>query len=203
MAATMLKRRSLCSAAGAALLILALAATLSFAEDQPAPASAAPPAATSPLPPQPPPADKPGFLRQLKVWWDDSLGLFGKGIEGTRGTVEDIGKKSGDVTKGAAGVAGDAVKGAVEATKNAATAIVKLPSTRMIDIYVHCEKAPNGAPDCETAAANACRAKGFSGGRPLDVRTAQKCDAATLASGEPPELRNCPVETTVTRAICQ
>ena len=178
-------------AAGAALLILALAST-SFAEDQPAPAGAPPPAATSPFPPQPPPADKPGFLHELKGWWDNSLGFFGKGME-----------KSGDVTKGAAGAAGDAMKGAVEATKNAATTIVKLPGTRMIDMYVHCEKAPNGAPDCETAAANACRAKGFGGGHPLDVRTEQKCDAATLASGQPPELRNCPVETTVTRAICQ
>jgi len=73
----------------------------------------------------------------------------------------------------------------------------------MIDIYLRCEKAPNGAPDCETAAANACRAKGFGGGHPLDVRTEQKCDAATIASGVPPEQRNCPVETTITRAICQ
>ncbi len=100
-------------------------------------------------------------------------------------------------------MAGDAVKGAVDATKNAATAIVKLPGTRMIDVREHCDKAPNGAPDCETAAANACRGKGFGGGKPLDVRTEQKCDAAALASGQPPEQRDCPVETTVTRAICQ
>lgn len=188
---TIVRWRSLCTAAGAALLILALASP-SFAEDQPAPAGAPPAATPSSLPPQPAPADKSGFLRELKGWWDNSLGFFGKGIE-----------KSGEVTKGAAGVAGDAVKGAVDVTKNAATAIVKLPGTRMIDIYLRCEKAPNGAPDCETAAANACRAKGFGGGHPLDVRTEEKCDAATLASGVPPEQRNCPVETTVTRAICQ
>ncbi len=186
-----MKRRSLCSAAGA-VLILALMASLSLAEDQPAPAAAPPGAAASPVPPQPPPPEKPGFLHQMKNWWDDSLGFFGKGIE-----------KTGDVTKGAAGAAGDVVKGAVESTKNAATTIVKLPGTRMIDVREHCEKAPNGAPDCATAAANACRAKGFGGGKPLDVRTEEKCDAATLASGQPPEQRNCPIETTVTRAICQ
>jgi len=187
---TIVTCRNLFRAASAALLVLALASA-SFAQDQPAPAGA-PPAATSPLPPQPAPADKSGLLHALKGWWDNSLGFFGKGIE-----------KSGDVTKDAAGAAGNVVKGAVDATKNAATAIVKLPATRMIDISMHCEKAPNGAPDCETAAANACRAKGFGGGHPLDVRTEQKCDAATLASGQPPEQRNCPVETTVTRAICQ
>ena len=187
---TIVRCRSLC-VASAALLILALAGT-SFAEDQPAPVGAQPPAKTAPFPPQPPPADKPGFLHELKGWWDNSLGFFGKGLE-----------KSGDVTKGAAGAAGNAVKGAVEATKNAATAIVKLPGTRMIDIYLRCENAPNGAPDCEAAAASACRAKGFGGGHPLDVRTEQKCDAATIASGLPPEQRNCPVETTITRAICQ
>ena len=189
---TIVRCRSLCVAAGAALFILALAGT-AFAEDQPAPGGAPPPATTTaPFPPQPPPAGKPGFLHDLKGWWDNSLGFFGKGLE-----------KSGDVTKDAAGAAGSAMKGAVEATKNAATAIVKLPGTRMIDIYLRCEKAPNGAPDCEAAAASACRAKGFGGGHPLDVRTEQKCDAATLASGQPPDLRNCPVETTVTRAICQ
>ena len=188
----MIRCRSLCGAAGAAMFILTLSASLSFAKDQPAPAGAPPPAAASPIPPQPPPADKPSFLHQLKGWWDNSLGVFGKGIE-----------KSGDVTKDAAGAAGNAVKGAVEATKNAATTIVKLPGTRMIDVHEHCDKAPNGAPDCQTAAANGCRAKGFAGGKPLDVRTEEKCDAATLASGAPPEQRNCPVETTVTRAICQ
>jgi len=174
------------------MFILTLSASLSFAKDQPAPAGAPPPAAASPIPPQPPPADKPSFLHQLKGWWDDSLGFLGKGLE-----------KSGDVTKGAAGAAGEVVKGAVETTKNAATAIVKLPGTRMIDVHEHCEKAPNGAPDCETAAANACRAKGFSGGHPLDVRTAEKCDTTALAAGQRPEQHDCPIETTVTRVICQ
>lgn len=180
-------------AAFLALLALALSAGMASAEDAPAAPPAPPPAAAAPgLPPQPPPVDKPGFLHQLKGWWDDSLGFFGKGLE-----------KSGDVTKGAAGAAGDVVKGAVETTKNAATAIVKLPTTRMIDVREHCEKAPNGAPDCETAAAKGCRVKGFAGGHPLDVRTEKKCNTAALQSGQIPTEQDCSVETTVTRAICQ
>jgi hypothetical protein len=66
-----------------------------------------------------------------------------------------------------------------------------------------CEKAPNGAPDCEAAAANGCRAKGFAGGHPLDVRTAEKCDTTNLQAGQIPGQRACPVETVVTRAVCQ
>jgi hypothetical protein len=197
-----LKRQTFRSAALVALIVLALSAGVAVAEDNPAPAPA--PAATAPaLPPQPPPADKPGFLHQLKVWWDDSLGFFGAGIKDTGGKVEDLGKKSGDVTKGAATAATDAMKGAVEATKNAATAIVKLPNTRLIDVRERCERAPNGAPDCETAAANGCRGKGFAGGHPLDVRTAEKCDTSNLQAGQLPGQRECAVETVVTRAVCQ
>ncbi len=169
---TIVRCRSLCVASrrGAAH---SRAGRHSFAEDQPAPVGAPPPAKTAPFPPQPPPADKPGFLHELKGWWDNSLGFFRQGT----------GKDPATSPRSAAGAAGNAVKGAVEATKNAATAIVKLPGTRMIDIYLRCENAPNGAPDCEAAAASACRAKGFGGGHPLDVRTEQKCDAATIASG--------------------
>lgn len=187
----------------AAVLTCTLAAAA--AQDNNTSAAAPAPAVTVPVPPPqpPPPAEKPGFLHQLKVWWDDSLGLFRKPIDATRNTVEDVGKKTGDVTKGAADVAGAAMKGAVEATKNTATTIVKLPNTRLIDIHERCVKAPNGAPDCDTAAANGCRAKGFSGGKPLDVRTAKNCDTTALKPDQPPSHYDCGVETTVTRAVCQ
>jgi hypothetical protein len=196
-------------------LTLALSSGIASAENAAAPAPPGPPAATAPaLPPQPPPAEKPGLLHQLKVWWDDSLGLFRKPIDATRNTVEDVGKKTGDVTKGAADVAGGAVKGAadvagaavkgaVEATKDTAATIVKLPSTRLVDVHERCVKAPNGAPDCETAAANGCRAKGFSGGKPLDVRTAKNCDTTAAKAVQTTGQPDCPVETTVTRAVCQ
>ena len=202
------KPKTLCGALTVlAALCLFAAAGLAVAEDKAAPttapAPAAPAAATTAIPPQPPPADKPGFLHQLRVWWDDSLGFFSSGIKDTSGKVEDLGKKTGDVTKGAAGAATDAMKGAVEATKNAATAIVKLPGTRLIEVREHCDRAPNGAPDCEKAAATGCRAKGFAGGRPLDVRTAEKCDTSNLQAGQLPGQRDCPVETVVTRAVCQ
>jgi len=95
------------------------------------------------------------------------------------------------------------MKGAVEITKNAATSLAKLPNTRVVDVHERCAKAPNGASDCETAAATACRGKGFAGGRPLDVRTMEKCDTGALASSQIAGQHDCPVETVVTRAVCQ
>jgi hypothetical protein len=195
-------RASLRNAVLAALVALTLSPANAAAQDNNAPASA-PAASAQPLPPQARPAEKPGFLHQVKVWWDDSLGFFGKRIDDTRNTVGDVSKKTGDVTKGAANVAGGAMKGAVEATKDAAATIAKLPNTRLIDVRERCAKAPNGAPDCNTAAANGCRAKGFSGGRPLEVRTAENCDTTALRAGQMPGQHECPVDTTVTRAVCQ
>ena len=55
-----------------------------------------------------------------------------------RGKLDDIDKKSGDAAKGRrAPPRGDAMKNAVDATKDAATAIVRLPNTRVIDVHEH------------------------------------------------------------------
>jgi type IV secretory pathway VirB10-like protein len=198
----------------------------------PAPSSAQPPSAAAPLvPSQPDPANRPGFLHQLKVWWDDSVALFDAKSKDARGSADDTNKKPDDTgrsaadaakdaaknaatatqdamknaveaTKGAATTATDAMKGAVEATKNAATAIVRLPNTRVVDVRETCARAPNGASDCAAAAANGCRTKGFNGGTPLDTRTAEKCDTKPPQAGQMPGLR-CAPETVVVRAVCQ
>src|SRR5580693_8091008 len=109
------------------------------------------------------PAFRPGFLHQLRTWWDDSLAVFDRKDKNPSGAANDANKKSEDnnpgaadkakeaaasavtttqdamknaveATKGAASSATDAMKGAVEATKNAATAIVRLPNTRVIQV---------------------------------------------------------------------
>jgi hypothetical protein len=202
------------------------AATAQAAPQPPAPATAAPP---------PDQANRPGFLHQLKVWWDDSIALFDVKSKEARIGTDDAGKKPDDTargsadtakdtakstaaatgdamknaveaTKGAAatatGAATDAMKGAVEVTKNAATAIVRLPNTRVVELRETCARAPNGGSDCAAAAANGCRAKGFSGGNPLDTRTAEKCDPKPPQPGQMPGLR-CASETVVIRAVCQ
>jgi hypothetical protein len=247
----------------ASLALAAMAAGDACAQDYnnqgngQAPAAAAP-AQAAPQPPAPaasaaPPdqSNRPGFLHQLKVWWDDSVALFDTKSKDARGSADDANKNPDDTgrgptdaakdapkdaakdttkdatksaatsataatgdamknaveaTKGAAatatGAATDAMKGAVEATKNAATAIVRLPNTRVIAVNEACTRAPNGASDCAAAAANGCRAKGFSGGNPLDTRTAEKCDPKPPQPGHMPGLR-CAAETVVIRAVCQ
>jgi hypothetical protein len=241
---------------GASLALVATAAGDARAQDrnnlpdgQP-PIAAAPPQASAPAAAAPPTdqTNRPGFLHQLKVWWDDSIALFDVKSKEARVGADDAGKKPDDTvrgpadtpkdsakdsardsakdatrsaaaatgdamknaveaTKGAAatatGAAADAMKGAVEVTKNAATAIVRLPNTRVVELHETCARAPNGGADCASAAANGCRTKGFSGGNPLDTRTAEKCDPKPPPQpGQMPGLR-CASETVVIRAVCQ
>jgi hypothetical protein len=210
------------------------------AQSSQAPSPAAPPAsagaaASQPMTQQANPAFRPGFLHQLKSWWDDSLAVFDRkdakpgdtGNEANKKpedanpgvadrakdaatsavtTTQDAMKSAVEATKGAASTAVEATKGAastaVEATKNAATAIVRLPNTRVIQVNEVCVRAPNGGSDCAAAASNGCRAKGFAGGTPLDVRTASRCDPNPPQAGQMPTVR-CSPESVVTRAVCQ
>jgi hypothetical protein len=107
-----------------------------------------------------------------------------------------------DVTNGAAAATQDVLKGAAEATKNAATAIVRLPAARFVEGHQRCAVAPNGAPDCRTAAANVCRSKGFTDGHPINVQSSQDCPPAVWMSGREPAPGECPEETVVLMAAC-
>ena len=89
-----------------------------------APAQAAPqppaPAAAAPPPDQ---ANRPGFLHQLKVWWDGSIALFDVKSKEARVGADDASKKPDDTVRGSADTAKDAAKDATkDATKSAATA---------------------------------------------------------------------------------
>jgi hypothetical protein len=154
---------------------------------------AQPPSAQAPqgrglFPAQPPPAERPGFVYEFGRWWDT-----------TRGKLDNLSKES----DGAAGGAGqDALTNAAEATKEAATALFRLPGTRVIEVRQRCEIAPNGAPDCRKAATNACRSKGFSDGHPVDVQSSQNCPPAVWMSGHEPAAGECPEETVVLMAAC-
>ena len=127
-------------------------------------------------------------------------------VEATKGaasTATDAMKDAVEATKGAASTATDAMKGAVEATKDAATAIVRLPNTRVMQVSEVCARAPNGGSDCGAAATNVCRAKGFNGGAPLDVRTGSRCDPKPPPqAGQTPTV-HCARESVVTRVVCQ
>jgi hypothetical protein len=180
----------------------ALAATPQPAPSSPAITSApAPPAAAGPASPSAPPpsADaKPGFLQEFGRWWNDSVAKFGS-------NVKDAKKKLDDFNEGQRDAATEAMKNAATATKDAATAIVRLPGTRAIEVHQACPKAPNGAPDCQEAAVNACRGKGFNTGKPVDVSSSEKCVTTMWLSGQSQGQGECRLETEtiLARALCQ
>jgi hypothetical protein len=175
------------------------------AAPQPAPsppaaaaAPGAPPsdlAAPAPPPPSPPEA-KSGFLQEFGRWWNESMTKFGS-------NMKDAQKKFDDFNKGQRDAATEVMKNAATATKDAATAIVRLPGTRAIEVHQACPKAPNGAPDCQEAAVNACRGKGFNTGKPLDVSSSEKCVTTMWLSGQSPGECRVETESILARALCQ
>jgi hypothetical protein len=95
--------------------------------------------------------------------------------------------------------AGVAAKTTVDTAKDAAGAVVKIPSVRIVTGHEKCQNAPNGAPDCLAAAIAVCKAKGFETGKSLDMTTAEVCPASVLLAGR----GECKDETFVSRALCQ
>ncbi len=161
--------------------------------------SAAPPAAPTAglaLPPQSPPVEKRGFLNDFGKWWNDSVASFNAKMKEQQTKLDESNKKSSEAMK-------DAAAATQQAMKNAADAVVRLGTSKMIEVHEVCAIAGNGAPDCQSAATSACHAKGFSTGQPLDIRTAEKCTTSLWVSGQNPASADCPVETVVLRAACQ
>jgi hypothetical protein len=179
-----------------AVVLWAAAAGEVHADDSQAPAAAASPA-------QPPPTNKPGFLHQLGVWWNDSFGDIDAKMKAARDKISDYNKQQDQAAKDASAATQQALKDAAQVTKDAATAVVKLPITRVIEFHDRCKVAGNGAPDCQTTATESCRKKGFTGGQPLDVSTSQECPARVMLSGRPPVEGECHDVTVVLRAACQ
>jgi hypothetical protein len=172
-----------------------------------------PPSQSAPqlvLPPQPPPqnaaapqapqapAEKRGFFDDFSRWWHDSVADFNAKLKEQQSKIDDFNKKSAEAAK-------DAATATQQAMKNAADAMVKSATSKVIEIHAPCAVAGNGAADCASAAADACRGKGFSDGQPLDVRTAEKCNASLWLQGQGQRsaAAECPVETVVLRAACQ
>jgi hypothetical protein len=135
--------------------------------------------------------DRPGFIDAVGHWIGDSVTNWNSGLKG-----------AADVAKDAAGAAGDAAKGAANVATDTAGAVARIPTTRVIAERVTCPVAPNGAPDCRSAADTICKTHGFASGTSIDFQTAEKCPPIALnrPDGEPPR---CVIESYVTRALCR
>jgi hypothetical protein len=197
------------AAAIAAPIAVALAAATvgpAGADDGPAGAGAVqqvPAPSPGSLPAQPSQANKPGFLHQLEVWWNDSFGDFNAKMKSAKDKLDDYNKQQDQAAKETSAATQEALKDAAQATKDAATAVVKLPITRVFEFHDRCQVAGNGAPDCQTTATNACRTKGFDSGQPLDISTSQECPARVMLSGRPPVEGECKDVTVILRAVCR
>jgi hypothetical protein len=95
--------------------------------------------------------------------------------------------------------AADVGKGAADATVNAMGAVAKLPTARMMSGRERCVAAPNGAPDCVSAAETLCRKHGFTSGKSMDFTSAEECPVKTLLG----QNNECTTVTFISRAMCQ
>lgn len=179
---------------------------------QPAPPAGATAQSPGLFPAQPPPAEQQpsGFIYAFGRWWDNTRGKPDDPAQqpnnaagGTAAADQNPVQGAVQAGQGAAAATQNALKDAAQATKEAATALLQLPGLRVVEVHQRCSVAPNGAPDCRSAATNACRAKGFSDGHPVDVQSSENCPPAVWMSGRKPAPRECPTETVVLMVACQ
>jgi hypothetical protein len=164
--------------------------------------------APQPGQPQPPapqaqPQQKPGGMEAFGKWFDDSAAGMRKGFDDMWKGMGTAGNTAGDAAKGTADVAGAMVKGTVDAAKGTADALGKFGASRVITGRARCAIAGNGAPDCKVAAVTICKAAGYKDGDSVDYETAESCPVAAYVNGRKPATGECPIEHTVTRAMCQ
>jgi hypothetical protein len=152
----------------------------------------APPSAAPAPAGQPANGYQPGFIDVFGRFIGDSAAKLNSQLKNANETLGELGDQTTDAAKGAVGTA-----------KDAAGTIIGLPNARIVTGRERCAAAANGAPDCRAAADAACRSKGFASGRSLDTQSAQKCPARVWLSGRLPAEGECPLETYVTRAVCQ
>lgn len=165
-------------------------------QPQPAVAQPAPSDVPQPVPPAQaatPPTQKEGFFDALGKWWDKSAAEWDSEMKKLKSSIDETNARN-------AKAAADATRDAVTATKDATDALIKFPTTRIIEGKERCLLAPNGSPDCNAAAEKICKGKGFASGKSADIESARKCSARALLSRNEADCVN---ETTVIRAACQ
>ena len=136
-------------------------------------------------------AEKRGLFGDITHWFDEQTSNLGSHFRGARSGVENLGHE-----------AGIAAKTTVEGAKDAAGAVTRIPTARVVTGHEKCTIAPNGAPDCVVAANAICKTKGFASGKSVDMTTAEICPAQVYISGRNSG-EGCHTETFVSRALCQ
>lgn len=198
---TNMRQRRIAVVAGLFCGWLALTGSEAIAQD------AAPPPAAPPTQAAPPP-EKLGVMESIGRWFDQSAARFNEHLRGAKRKWDELGddvaannkelnEKAAAAGKNAAALG----KNAAEATQSAVEAVTKLPAARVMSGRERCVTAPNGAPDCVTAAEALCRKHGFATGKSIDFTSAEECSARTLLSRASRD--ECTTVTFISRAMCQ
>ena len=181
-----------CAAAAVACALLAPAAAMAQG--------------ASPPPPAPPAEHKPGVFESIGRWFDNGASNFRDHLRGAKRRMDELGddaaannKAISDQAAKMGQGAADVGKGAADATVNAMGAVAKLPTARMMSGRERCIAAPNGAPDCVSAAEALCRKHGFTSGKSMDFTSAEECPVRTLLG----QSNECTTVTFISRAMCQ
>jgi hypothetical protein len=165
-----------------------------------APLPIAPPVSSAPTestPVAPPP--KPGVFETNGRWVDQGTTTFQDHLRGAKQSVDELSDMTTAAKVGQGAV--DVTKDAVGATASAVGAVAKLPTPRFVSGRERCAVAPNGAPDCVTAAEALCRKHGFGSGKSMDFTSAEECPASTLLGQTSRD--QCTTVTFISRAMCQ
>ena len=157
-------------------------------------------------PPPAPPQQKPGVFESIGRWFDNGASNFRDHLRGAKRRMDELGddaaannKAISDQAAKMGQGAADVGKGAADATVNAMGAVAKLPTARMMSGRERCIAAPNGAPDCVSAAEALCRKHGFTSGKSMDFTSAEECPVRTLLG----QTQDCTTVTFISRAMCQ
>jgi len=142
-----------------------------------APAIAPPP--PSPAPPPAAPVHNPGLVEKLGKLLKDSASNLSSSWKGSQKTLEDLNTKTKDATE------------SLTRVQSVTTGRAACPITA------------NGAPNCNVAAEQLCKSKGFKSGKSLDIETSEKCSTKVYLSGRTGAPGECRIENYVTRAVCQ
>jgi hypothetical protein len=133
-----------------------------------------------------------GMLGRIGRWFGDQFDKIGSVGSSAERNIDSFNREAGLAAKATAGAA-----------KDAADAVVRLPGARVKSGHQVCPRAPNGAPDCVTAAHQLCRAQGFESGKSLDITTAEECSAQVILGQRERRPGDCKDVSFVSRAVCQ
>jgi hypothetical protein len=139
---------------------------------------------------QPPQSDGP--LEAVGRWFSDSFASIGSHFREAEQGVTNFRNE-----------AGAAAKKTATAAKDAADAVTKLPTTRVLAGHQKCTISANGAPDCHDAADRLCKRRGFTSGQTVDITSAHECPLRVTLGQREARPGECKNVTFVSRAMCQ